>query len=1521
MKTKLYTYVRLWMYCILLLVSFSCFGQQVARGLTASNGTFIGFWEYKPTDYDANPNTKYPLIIFLHGIGERGDGTTQLSYVLANAIPKYISQGCPMKFYVNGQWQTFLVLSPQLSTMYGSWQNFYVDEMLNYAKQNLRVDTNRIYLTGLSLGGGGTWKYATYSLDNASKFAAIMTCCGTCEWSNVCNLAQANTPVWSFHAQDDGVVGVGCTTGAISMLNSCNPPFTPLMTIWPTGNHYIWDRAYDTTHNVQNPNVYEWFLMHARSNVPLPPNIPPIANAGPDQSITLPTNAVTLNGTGSVDPDGTIVSYSWAKISGPAQFTISNFDQSITSVTNLITGTYLFELTVTDNRSGTSKDTVAITVNPPPPGTNLPPVAVAGSDATINTTTYTLNSWGSYDPDGSIVAYQWRKIAGPTQYSISGAVYATANLSNLVNGTYTFELQVTDNLGAIAKDSVNINVALPNTPPVANAGPDQTITLPTNSVTLNGSSSSDADGTITSYAWSKISGPSSYTIVNASGASTAVNSLVQGTYLFRLVVTDNNGGTDDDTVAITVNAAAPPPNLPPVANAGADQTITLPTNSVTLNGTASSDPDGAIASYAWTKISGPASGTIVSPTGGTTVVNSLVQGTYSFKLVVTDYYGATGADTIVVVVNAAPPPANIPPVANAGTDQSITLPTNSVTLNGSGSSDADGTISTYAWSKISGPASYSIVNSNSASTLVNGLVQGTYSFRLVVTDNNGATDDDTVVVAVNPAPPPANVPPIANAGADQSITLPTSVVTLNGSGSSDPDGTISSYAWTKINGPSSYSITSPNSVSTTVTGLVQGTYQFRLVVTDNSGASDDDTVSVTVYPVPPPANLAPHADAGADQTITLPNNSVTLNGSGSSDPDGSIASYTWTKIGGPSTYSLGNPNSVSTSLSGLVQGTYQLQLMVTDNNGASAFDTVLITVNAAPPPPNIPPVANAGADQSITLPTNSVTLNGTASSDADGTITSYAWTKISGPSSYNIANASGSTTAVTNLVQGTYSFRLVVTDNSGGTDDDTVVVVVNAAPPAANIPPVANAGVDQVITLPTNSITLNGTASSDADGTITSYAWSKIGGPSSYVIANANAATTAVNGLVQGTYLFRLVVTDNSGATGDDTVSITVNAAPPPPNVPPVANAGGDQTITLPTNAVTLSGTASSDADGTIVSYAWAKISGPALFSIGNPYAATTAVTNLIQGTYMFQLIVTDNSGATDADTVIVTVNPAPLPPNIPPVANAGNDTTITLPNSGLQLSGAASSDPDGGIVSYSWSTVSGPSGLTIVNATSVTPTIVGLVPGNYVIRLTVTDNAGATGTDDVTIHVLAQQNLAPIARAGNDTTIAVPSTTAYLNGAGSYDPDGRIAGYQWRQIAGAAGPIISNNLVALTTVNSMQPGVYAFELTVTDDLGLTGKDTVLISVVDNFRYDEELTIYPNPTRGAAHVRCITDSTGDMLIRILDMNGIVVQVIEAVKAQSYFEKDIQVQTLKSGTYYLEAIIGDKKRMIKKFVKQ
>ena len=376
----------------------------------------------------------------------------------------------------------------------------------------------------------------------------------------------------------------------------------------------------------------------------------------------------------------------------------------------------------------------------------------------------------------------------------------------------------------------------------------------------------------------------------------------------------------------------------------------------------------------------------------------------------------------------------------------------------------------------------------------------------------------------------SNIPPVANAGSDSTISLPANNVTLTGNGT-DADGSITNYAWTKISGPSSGNITNPNNSTTSVSSLSQGTYKFELKITDNLGASDVDTVQIIVNP---PANLPPVANAGPDQKITLPVNIVALAGSGG-DADGTIAGYLWTKISGPSSFNIVNSSSPVTDISGLINGVYNFQLEVTDNDGATARDTIQITVNAAA---NVVPLADAGQDITITAPANTASLKGVGT-DSDGSVVSYLWTKISGPSSYNIVSNTSPATNVTGLVLGVYMFELKVTDNIGATARDTIQVTLTIP---ANIPPVANAGTDQVLTLPKNTLQLNGSGT-DPDGSVSKYLWKKIAGPSSGVIANANIPTTAVNTLIQGFYSFEIMVTDNKGAVDKDTVDVAVMAS------------------------------------------------------------------------------------------------------------------------------------------------------------------------------------------------------------------------------------------------------------------------------------------------------------------------------------------------------------------------------------------
>jgi len=366
-----------------------------------------------------------------------------------------------------------------------------------------------------------------------------------------------------------------------------------------------------------------------------PANQPPLADAGPDQSVTDSdrngSEQVTLDGSGSSDPDGNIVSFVWRE--GGSQIATG-----VKPIVTLSTGTHLITLTVTDNGGLTATDTVTITVSSL---ANQPPLANAGPDQTVTDSDrngseqVTLDGSLSSDPDGNIVSFVWRE--GATQ--IATDVKPTVTLSV---GTHNIALTVTDDGGLTDTDTVTITVSSPaNQPPVANAGPDQAVTDSdrngSEEVTLDGSGSSDPDGSIVSFVWRE--GAAQI----ATGTKPTVT-LSTGTHLITLTVTDNGSLTATDTVTITVSS---PANQPPLANAGPDQSVTDSdrngSEQVTLDGSASSDPDGNIVSFVWRE-GGSQIATGVKPTV------TLSVGTHNIALTVTDDGGLTDTDTVTIKV-------------------------------------------------------------------------------------------------------------------------------------------------------------------------------------------------------------------------------------------------------------------------------------------------------------------------------------------------------------------------------------------------------------------------------------------------------------------------------------------------------------------------------------------------------------------------------------------------------------------------------------------------------------------------------------------------------------------------------------------------------------------------------------------------------------------------------------------------------------------------------------------------------
>jgi len=221
-----------------------------------------GFYQALPARYDSTTK-KYPLLIFLHGVGETGNGTTQISSLLVNAVPKLLNQKTfPPQFTVNGANYSFIVINPQFST----WpQPTDVNAMIDYAVAHYRVDESRIYVSGLSMGGGAAWDYAAAY---PARIAAVVPICGA-SWPTkdvIGNIAKANLPVWAFHNNDDGTVGVNTTITNVDNINSFNPPITAKKTIWPNGGHDAWTKATNpATRESDGKNMYEWMLQFQRT--------------------------------------------------------------------------------------------------------------------------------------------------------------------------------------------------------------------------------------------------------------------------------------------------------------------------------------------------------------------------------------------------------------------------------------------------------------------------------------------------------------------------------------------------------------------------------------------------------------------------------------------------------------------------------------------------------------------------------------------------------------------------------------------------------------------------------------------------------------------------------------------------------------------------------------------------------------------------------------------------------------------------------------------------------------------------------------------------------------------------------------------------------------------------------------------------------------------------------------------------------------------------------------------------------
>jgi len=249
---------------------------QTARAGVRITSNVGGFYEYLPQGYSTG-SQRYPLILFLHGAGELGNGNEDLPLVLRNGPPRLINQNTfPTSFTVNGQTFRFIVISPQFQQFPSTSD---IGAMMDYALAHYRVDQSRIYVTGLSMGGGLVWEYAGISLAIAKKLAAIVPICGASyPYGNLTkNMADADLPVWATHNSNDPTVPYQNTVAYVDGINSFNPTPRARLTTSPGGSsgHDAWTATYDPNSTLfDGGNIYTWMLTNSRAaNIPLPVSI------------------------------------------------------------------------------------------------------------------------------------------------------------------------------------------------------------------------------------------------------------------------------------------------------------------------------------------------------------------------------------------------------------------------------------------------------------------------------------------------------------------------------------------------------------------------------------------------------------------------------------------------------------------------------------------------------------------------------------------------------------------------------------------------------------------------------------------------------------------------------------------------------------------------------------------------------------------------------------------------------------------------------------------------------------------------------------------------------------------------------------------------------------------------------------------------------------------------------------------------------------------------------------------------
>ena len=467
----------------------------------------------------------------------------------------------------------------------------------------------------------------------------------------------------------------------------------------------------------------------------------PVANAGKDQNVPV-DNTVTLDGSNSYDPDGNLITFDWLTTEVPSQSS-SVLNDPASVMPNFVPdlpGDYKFSLTVNNGEKDSNPDDVVVNASLP----NVAPTAVAGPNQSVVTgNNVFLDGTGSFDPDDDPLTYNWQIISLPEGSAavLDDNTLPTPSFLADKEGEYIANLRVNDGQLDSLPDAIVVISATPNAPPIADAGDDQTVFTNT-IIKLDGIGSSDPNNDTLTYNWSIVSRPlgSSSGFNDNTSSTPEILADKEGYYVFRLVVNDGQIDSGPDTVVVKAEV-----NLPPVADAGPDLTVSVDTV-LNLNGSGSIDPNGQPLTYQWTVLSAPAdsNATLSNPTSITPIITPDRPGVYEFQLVVNDGLLDSVPDTVMIHAIQSPPTiTGFAPVSESiGTLVTITG-SNFVPVSGAGSPQV--TINAQGGGAMAAPISGFDAN-NIAFVIPAGAATGLLT---VTVDGQSATSVDPLTIVAS----------------------------------------------------------------------------------------------------------------------------------------------------------------------------------------------------------------------------------------------------------------------------------------------------------------------------------------------------------------------------------------------------------------------------------------------------------------------------------------------------------------------------------------------------------------------------------------------------------------------------------------------------------------------------------------------------------------------------------------------------------------------------------------------------